>query len=161
VEHQAESLVSIIRQEKYLMENARLETLTFENGMSFKWSDFIKGSFIEHNGIYLTDIGKGHIQGELSIRREFLNPTGILHGGVIVTLADTIAIIGCGYLYEALNITTVNMNVSFIKPVISGKVIAKSKVISQGKHLSLWQVDVFNEKDELLAVVSITFSIKK
>jgi uncharacterized protein (TIGR00369 family) len=143
------------------MQGARLETVNFENGLSFKWSDFTRGSYVDLNGIYLTDIGKGFVQGGIELRKDLLNPTGILHGGVIVTLADTIAIVGCGYLYEAIKISTVNMNVSFLKPVVAGKVIAKSRVVSQGKNLSLWQVDEYNENDELIAVVNITFSVKK
>jgi uncharacterized protein (TIGR00369 family) len=143
------------------MQASRLESISFENGMSFTWTDFIRGSFIERNDIYLTDIGKGHVQGEIEFRKDLLNPTGIIHGGVIVTLADTIAIVGCGYLYEALNISTVNMNVSFLKPVKSGRVVARSRVISQGTYLSLWQVDAFNENEELIAVIQIIFAIKR
>ncbi len=143
------------------MQAASLESVSFENGLTFKWSDLVRGSFIERNAIYLTDIGKGHVQGGIEFRKDLLNPTGIIHGGVIVTLADTIAIVGCGYLYEAVNISTVNMYVSFVKPVTTGRVIAKGRVISRGKLLSLWQVDAFNESEELIAVVQITFAIKK
>ena len=143
------------------MQGTKLETIALENGITLSWDEFAKGTFIEHNGIYCTEIGKGYATGEIVIKKELLNPAGIVHGGVIVTLADTVAIIGCGYLYEAINITTVSIYVSFVKTAVSGTVVAKAKVVSKGNNLSVWQVDAYNEGNELIAVVTVTFAIKK
>ncbi len=137
----------------------RLEKLELSGGMSLVWSDFTKGTFIEHNGIYLTEISKGHVRGEIKISPHHLNPAGILHGGAIVALADTVAIFGCGYLYEAINVTTVGLTVSYVKPAAAGVITATGKVISKGKSLSLWQVDVHDGKGNVLAVVNVTYSV--
>ncbi len=106
-----------------------------------------------------TDIGKGYVKGEIGLKSDLMNPTGILHGGVMVTLADTVAIFGCGYLYEVVTIATLDLTVSFLKPVKTGKVTACGKVLSRGRSLSLWQVDEFDESGNLIAVVNVTFSI--
>lgn len=136
-----------------------LEKIELENGMSLNWKDFTKGTYVDLNGIYLTDISKGYVEGEIVLRPELRNPAGILHGGVIATLVDTIAIFGCGYLYETVTVTTVTMNISYLKPVKTGKVIAKGNVVSRGKSLSLWQVNVYDDAHNTLAVVSVTFSV--
>ncbi|MCX7982372.1 MAG: PaaI family thioesterase [Syntrophales bacterium] len=143
------------------MRGRKLEKVTLDNGMEFTWDAFVAGTFIEANGIYLTDIGKGYAEGELPLRKELLNPAGILHGGVMATLADTVAIMGCGYLYEALEITTVNLQMSFLKAVRSGLLKARARVLSQGKNISHWQVEEYDEKGELVAVVTVTFAVKK
>lgn len=143
------------------MKGSKIEQVTLENGMEFGWDDFTQGTYIGLNGIYLTEIGKGYAEGELEIRKELLNPAGIVHGGVMATLADTVAIMGCGYLYEAIDITTVALQVSFIKAVKSGILRARARVLSRGKHLSHWQVEEFDERNELICVVSVTYAVRK
>jgi len=66
-----------------------LDLITLSNGLSFNFSEITKGTYVAYNGIRLTEIGKGYIRGEIDIRPELLNPNGILHGGVLSTLADT------------------------------------------------------------------------
>jgi uncharacterized protein (TIGR00369 family) len=137
----------------------RLEAITLDNGFTVNWRDFTDGTYVALNGIYLTEIGKGHVSGELEVAPQMLNPNKILHGGVIVTLADTIAIFGCGYLYQATAVATISLTVSYLKAVRSGKIVAKGKVLSQGKSISMWQVDINDESGNLCALVNISFSI--
>ncbi len=138
---------------------AKLESVTLDNGLTFNWKDFTDGTYVALNGIYLTEIGKGHVSGELEITPQQLNPNRILHGGVIVTLADTVAIFGCGYLYQVYTLSTISLTVSYLKAVKSGKIIAKGRVLSKGKSISIWQVDIHDEEGNLCAVVNISFSI--
>lgn len=137
----------------------KLENITLESGLSIKWSDFTKGTYVEHNGIYITDISKGYIHGATVLKPELLNPLGVLHGGVMVTLADTVGIIGCGYLYEALNISTVNLSASFLKPLRTGAVTAKGSVLSKGKSVSVWGIDEFDDHGECVAKIQVTYNI--
>ncbi len=138
-----------------------LEKIELEGGLSINWSDFTRGTYVEHNGIHLTSISKGSVEGMVSVKSELLNPNRILHGGVMVALADTIAIFGCGYLYETISVSTLNLTVSYIKSVKGGTLTARARVISQGKAVSLWQVDDFDDAGHLAAVVNLTFCIGK
>lgn len=138
-----------------------LETITLGNGLVFNYSDVVKGSYIEYNGIRLTELKEGFVKGELEVKPELLNPNKILHGGVFGTLADTIAIFGCIYAYEVASITTVNLNVAYIKPVKSGKITAKATMLSKGKSISHWGVEIFDENEELLATASVAYFIKR
>ena len=137
----------------------KIEKITLGNGLEFNWNDFTGGTYVDYNGIYLTDIEKGFVRGEIELKPHLLNPLGVLHGGVIVTLADTIAIMGCGYLYEAVNVTTTNLNVQYLKPAKTGIVHAEGKVLSKGKSVSSWQVDLYDEEKKHIAVVQVSFFI--
>jgi len=141
--------------------NDMIEEITIESGMTLNWKDFTGGTYVEHNGIFITDIGKGFVRGVVDIRPELLNPLGVLHGGVVVTLADTVGIFGCGYLYEAVNVTTADLTVSFLRPVKTGRVHAVGKALSQGRNLSLWRVDEYDDNENLVATVNVTYSIAK
>lgn len=139
--------------------NTKIENIAFENGLQFNWDDLTKGSFVEYNGIYLTKVEKGLIRGETEIKPEYLNPLGVLHGGAVVTLADTVAIMGCAYLYEAVNVTSTGLNIQYLKPATSGIVYAEGKVLSKGRSVSSWQVDVFAEDETHLAAAQVAFFI--
>ncbi|HOT47166.1 MAG TPA: PaaI family thioesterase [Spirochaetota bacterium] len=142
------------------META-LETITLENGFTFNYAAVTGGTYIEYNGIRLTEIGKGLVRGEVVIKPELLNPNKILHGGVFGTLADTVAIFGCIYMYEVAAVTTVNLTVSYLKAAKSGTISAAARMLSQGKSISHWQVDMTDDEGRLLAVASVSYSIKR
>lgn len=142
------------------META-LENITLGNGLTFKYADVTGGTYIEYNGIRLTEIGSGLVRGEIDIRPELLNPNRVLHGGVFGTLADTVAIFGCVYAYEVASVTTIGLNVSYLKSVKSGTITATAKMLSRGKTISNWQVDMNDDGGQLLAVASVSYSIKR
>ncbi|MBP7736803.1 MAG: PaaI family thioesterase [Spirochaetes bacterium] len=142
------------------MESA-LESITLGNGFTFKYADVTGGTYIEHNGIRLMELEKGHARGEIDIRPELLNPNRILHGGVFGTLADTVAIFGCIFVYEVASVTTVNLAVSYLRAAKSGKISAAARMLSQGKSISHWQVDMTDGEGRLLAVASVSYSIKR
>jgi 1,4-dihydroxy-2-naphthoyl-CoA hydrolase len=142
------------------MENV-LENITLGNGFTFNYAAATGGTYIEYNGIRLTDIGKGRVRGKLEIKPELLNPNRVLHGGVLGTLADTVAIFGCIYVYEVASVTTVSLTLTYLKSVKSGEVTATARMLSQGKNISHWQVDITDDDDQLLAVASMSYSIKR
>ncbi len=142
------------------MENT-LQNITLNNGITFNYADITGGTYIEYNGIRLTEIRNGYVRGELDIKPELLNPNRVLHGGVFGTLADTVAIFGCVYVYETASVTTLSLNLTYLKPAKSGKISATAKILSQGKTISHWQVDIMDKDDQLLSVASVSFSIKR
>jgi uncharacterized protein (TIGR00369 family) len=77
----------------------------------------------------------------------------------MVTLADTVAIFGCGYLYQVPAIATIGITISYIKAIKSGTVTARGKVLSKGKSISMWQVDMQDEAGNLCAVANVSFSV--
>jgi acyl-CoA thioesterase len=142
------------------MESA-LENITLGSGITFSYADITGGTYIEYNGIRLTEIGDGHARGELEIKPELLNPNRVLHGGVFGTLADTVAIFGCIYVYEVASVTTVGLNISYLKSAKSGTISANARMLSRGKTISHWQVDIMDDNEQLLAVAFVSYSIKR
>ena len=137
-----------------------LDTITLSNGFSFSYGSVTGGTYIEYNGIRLTNLEKGHVMGRLEVRPELLNPNKTLHGGVYGTLADTVAIFGCVFFYEVASITTINISLSFLKPAKSGTIFAEARMMSQGKSISHWQVDMTDEEGQLLAAAFVSYAIK-
>lgn len=117
--------------------------------------------YIEHNH-FMREIGirpilleTGHAEVELEIQVNSLNINGTLHGGVIFTMADVAA--GCAARSHGISVTTLSSNINFIKTAQFGKVIAIANEIHKGRTTGVYRVEVFDEKDLLLAVGTFTF----
>lgn len=110
--------------------------------------------FCRHCGIKITRIAPGEAEAELPITPNIMNSRNVVQGGAIMTLAD-FAFAGAA---NAMGHTTVStgLNISFIRPGGGKKLIAKAKKIHHGRTTCLYQVDVVNDENKLIAAVSIT-----
>lgn len=90
---------------------------------------------------------------ELEIeRRRHFQPFGIVHGGVLATLIDT-ATFWAGFmrLPADAGLVNVDLKLNYLKPGLSGKLVAEGRCIRAGKQLSYTEAYVYNEARELLA----------
>ncbi|MDH5605548.1 MAG: PaaI family thioesterase [Anaerolineae bacterium] len=86
---------------------------------------------------------------KLEINPSHLNPNGVVHGGVLYTLADTC--MGGALFYsleEGKTCATVEIKISYFKPVREGSVICRAKIIHRGNSLASLEAEV--TLDELL-----------
>jgi len=101
-------------------------------------------------GIKLDEIGDGYARVRLETRPEHLNFVGTVHGGVIMTLADS----AFGYALNALHFPTVaaQFNTNFLNPVNPGKgLVAECRVLKAGKRTVMAEISVSDEDGTLIA----------
>jgi len=134
-------------------------TIELTDGLTVDFDAVNRGTYAALNGIRLTAIGEGFVQGEIDIDSSLKNPNGYLHGGVSATLADTLAIFGCVYFYRVTTVSTINFNVSFLRPVKTGKITATGRILSKGRNVSLWKVEVLDDSSHLVAEATVTVAI--
>ena len=112
-------------------------------------------------GLKFITMEDGHSQCALEIREDLFNPYGVLHGGVIYSLADT----GMGgALYSRLKgdelCSTVEIKIVYFRPVVSGTLTCNSLVIRKGRRLAFMESEILRG-DRLIAKATGTFSIFK
>jgi len=117
--------------------------------------------FAELIGLDFTKLDKGYSQCILDVNEKLMNPHKVLHGGVMYSMADT----GMGgALYSLLNegelCATVEIKISYFKPVRSGKLVCDTHVIHKGKRIGILESEIKND-DTLVAKANGTFSIFK
>jgi uncharacterized protein (TIGR00369 family) len=95
---------------------------------------------------------------ECRLRKELLNFSGVLHGGVTATLADVAAGQALGHLLKRHS-TTVELKINYLRPITGRKVKARSHFVRIGKTLCIARVDVFDDKKNLAAVALVTYMI--
>jgi uncharacterized protein (TIGR00369 family) len=113
-------------------------------------------------GLKVTDFCEGCTTVEMEATNKLWNPMNTLHGGVYCDLAD----IAMGFSFlTTLNkdelFTTVDLRINYLKPVSSGKLIAKSKIIKRGKRLGYVECEIVNEQGDLVAKASSTCIVQK
>ena len=78
-----------------------------------------------------------------------MNPYGMVHGGIIFSLADSCAGI-LGLMSGRRNVTT-NSSINFINAAKCKKLIAIAKILDEKKSIGYYEVNVYDENKKLIA----------
>mgnify|MGYP002407265192 CR=1 FL=1 len=121
---------------------------------------FEKQSFLSLIGAKIEHIEKGKVAISCERKDTLLQQQGLLHGGVITTLADVAG--GCAALTtmpENVEVLTVELKINLMRPAISNKVIAVGEVIKAGKTLVIVEATVTDKDNKILAkMISTMFA---
>lgn len=107
--------------------------------------------FSQWLGIEVLEIREGYSRISMTVRPEMVNGFGIVHGGVPFSFADSAFAFAC----NNRNVLSVALDTSinFIKPVHVGDVLtAEAKELHNGKSTGLYQIDIRNQNDHVVAV---------
>ena len=120
--------------------------------------DDIKDWLIKHIPFYSTlgfrliDIKDGHAHFEIDLREE-LTQNGMVHGGVLASMIDsTCACAAYSLIYPKGWVTTIDLQVSYLKPVSKGTLTAKAECLRSGKNIAFCESKIYNEKGELICI---------
>lgn len=88
--------------------------------------------------------------------------TGLLHGGVSVVLAETAAAIGAALNTDLERYTPVGVeiNANHVRSVTSGRVFAEAKPVYQGRQLTVWAIEIRDERERLICISRCTLALK-
>ena len=115
--------------------------------------------FGELIGLNFTKSEEGYTKCTIEVTDKLFNPHGVLHGGIIYSMADT----GMGgALYPLLSenelCATVEVKINYFKPVTSGTIVCETKVIHKGKKIAVMESEISNN-GKLVAKAIGTYSI--
>lgn len=123
--------------------------------------DALTSQFTQHVGIQLLEKAPGRSRWTLPLQPLHMNTHGVVHGGVLFTLADTA--MGAA-LYGALQpgqiCATINVKINYFKPVFGGTVVCVSEVVNQGKNVAHLDASLYVD-DVLVARANGDFAIFK
>jgi uncharacterized protein (TIGR00369 family) len=88
--------------------------------------------------------------------------TGLLHGGVSVVLAETAAAIGAALNTDLARFTPVGVeiNANHLRSVSSGRVTAVAVPVYKGRQMSVWSIEIRDERGRLICVSRCTLALK-
>ncbi len=93
---------------------------------------------------------------------DFAQGSGLMHGGALVSLADTAAVMAIKSLVPpGTHFATVSLKTTFLYPVKSGSVTAKARVTARRKNHLYARVTIFNQEDRPVLAFRAAFKIGK
>ena len=88
------------------------------------------------------------------------NPTGVLHGGVLMGLADSaMGLTVTGLLGAGEAGTNTDLQMRFLRPTTGGKLTATARVLRRGKRTLVLEADVVDAAGKLVAKASSGFMV--
>lgn len=116
---------------------------------------FRKNHFMSRLGVEVRE-DNGSFIAEVDITEGHLNPYGMVHGGMLYALADSVV----GLAVRALGnkkAVTLNADFNYLSNVSSGKIIATAEKIRAGRTIAVMNSEVRSETGKLLATGTFTY----
>ena len=88
--------------------------------------------------------------------------TGLLHGGISVVLAETAASIGAALNTDLTRFTPVGVeiNANHLRSVTKGRVTAVATPVYIGRQMTVWAIEIRDERERLICVSRCTLAFK-
>jgi uncharacterized protein (TIGR00369 family) len=110
-------------------------------------------------GLELGEAAPGEVSLHLNVREELRQVRGLLHGGVTASLIDTAAAFAIiTMLSEGQSTATVDLTIHYLRPLLTGRLTARARVLRLGRRLTTVAVDVTDEAGNLAATALTTYA---
>jgi uncharacterized protein (TIGR00369 family) len=118
--------------------------------------------FVHHCEMAISSATREEVRGTLTWRRELCTTAGVIHGGALMSLADTLGAI-CAFLNlpEGATTSTIESKTNFFRPVTKGVVHGTSTPVHVGKSTIVVQTDVRDDAGKRVALVTQTQAVLK
>lgn len=117
------------------------------------------GQFSSDTHVRIEKIDVGYAEGVLDVHPMNLNLMGIVHGGCLATLADTVA--GMGVAATGHKVVTANYGLNFLRPATGKQIWCIARAEKMGRTLCVMRVDLYNDddRDNKVASGNFTFAV--
>lgn len=101
--------------------------------------------FMKHVGFDLDVIEEGRTEGRLKIEQKHHQQRGLVHGGVVATLADIVAgFAAYTCVPEDHHVVTGEIKISYLNPGVGGELHAIGWVLKSGKKIQFCEAEVYD-----------------
>lgn len=117
-----------------------------------------KNTLMETLEIEYIDFGEDFLVAKMPVNSRVHQPDGVLHGGAMVALAESVGSAASFMFLDAENmyVRGIEISANHVKSKREGTVYAKATFIHKGRTTQLWNIDVVDEEDQLISKVKLT-----
>ncbi len=123
-----------------------------------------KGTMMEILGIEYIEAKEGFLKAKMPVDNRTFQPAKLLHGGASLALAETLGSIGSALMVnlDEYDVRGSQISANHIKSAKDGWVYGEASIIHKGKNTHVWNIDIKNEKGEIISTCRLTnFIIKR
>ena len=96
-------------------------------------------------------IGSGTAEIQIEVRSDFFHAASAVHGSVYFKLLDDAGFFATNSLVPDVMVLTANFTIHLLRPVSSGRLTARGKVLSSGGRQFLAEAQLFDSESQLIA----------
>uniref|UniRef100_UPI003216E713 PaaI family thioesterase n=1 Tax=uncultured Draconibacterium sp. TaxID=1573823 RepID=UPI003216E713 len=122
-----------------------------------------KDTFIGHLEIEFIDYGSDYVKAQMPVNRKKHQPSGILHGGASLAMAETVAGAGSMLLVDQNKYDVLGLQVTgnHVGTTSSGNILATAEIVHKGQTTHIWDVKITDTEEKLISVIRVTNIIRE
>lgn len=121
-------------------------------------NDTCKGTLMETLDISYVDVGENFLVGKMPVGPKVYQPDGVLHGGAMVALAESVGS-AASYIFlngQEVTIRGIEISANHVKSIREGFVFAKAIIVHKGRTTQLWDIKISDANDNLISSCKLT-----
>jgi 1,4-dihydroxy-2-naphthoyl-CoA hydrolase len=113
-------------------------------------------------GVEVVEVTDEVIRGRMPVEDRIRQPYGIVHGGAMSAIAESLTSLGTarGVLADGKIAMGQEINASFMRPIGSGHVNALARVRRRGRTAWNWEVEITDDDGRLCALLRATIAVR-
>ncbi len=125
--------------------------------------DITDNELMRFLGIEIVEASGERVVLQMEVTPKVHQYVGIMNGGVSLYLAETAASIGvvCGADLTRVTPVGIEINANHIRAVSKGILTVEAAPVHSGRSMSVWKIDITNEKGKLVCTSRLTMLIQK
>jgi 1,4-dihydroxy-2-naphthoyl-CoA hydrolase len=103
------------------------------------------------------------VRGRMPVSDRVRQPYGIVHGGAMLALAESLASMGTalGVMDQGKLAMGQEISASYMRPIAEGNVIAAARARRRGRTAWNWEVEISDDAGRLCALVRLTIAVRE
>ena len=112
-------------------------------------------------GLVVEELRTDYCRMRLPFRPELEQPAGVVHGGAIATILDTVVVPAIGTAYGAeMRYSTVDMSVQFLSAAIRTDLVAEGWIVRRGRTMVFCEAEaVTGDSGKVVARALMTYHV--
>jgi len=118
-------------------------------------------TLVELLGMRFSEIGPDYLRATMPVDARTHQPTGVLHGGASVALAETVGSTAANLCVDRQRELCLGqeINANHLRPVTQGLVTATARPLHRGNKSQVWQIEIRDERERLICVSRLTMAV--
>lgn len=119
---------------------------------------YTKNTLMETLDISYVDVGEDFLTAKMPVTPKVHQPDGVLHGGAMVALAESVGSAACFVFLDTKNfiIRGLEISANHVRSLSEGDVFATAKFIHKGRTTQVWDIKVKDVEGRLISAVKLT-----
>lgn len=102
------------------------------------------------------------VTARVAVRDELRQPSGLVHGGVFATIAETLASVGTAVVVHPEGQAAMGLSnqTSFLRPITEGTIHGRAARRHRGRTTWIWDVEISDDAGRVCALSRTTIAVR-